>query len=111
MDQLFNFTVYAGSAGVNSRNLANYYSFGKLTDFGELINIIIPVLIVIIFILLLFFLLFSGWGYLTSGGNKESIAKARSTITHTLIGVALFFLLFIILRFLLEAFGIKNNII
>jgi hypothetical protein len=59
----------------------------------EFINTLIPNLITIGFIIAsvvaVIFLIVGGIRWITSGGDREATAKARSTITSALIGLAL----------------------
>ena len=50
---------------------------------ANILNIIISVAGVV----LLLMLIMGGFGYLTSGGDKEKAAKAKNTLTYTILGL------------------------
>lgn len=54
-----------------------------------------------------FFMLLAGSvQWITSGGDKEATEKARKRITNALIGLAIVFLIFAIIRLVEDIFGI-----
>jgi hypothetical protein len=77
---------------------------GGITLFlNNLLNIIYS-LIVFIF---LFMLVFSAFQWMTAGGDKEAVAKARSRITNAIIGLVILALAFFITRFIGQLLGFK----
>ena|SRR3989344_2980153 len=64
------------------------------TIFGNAITIIFIVAIVLV----LFFVIIGAFQWITSGGDKEKYGKARGSITHALIGLAILALAFLIVR-------------
>lgn len=88
------FTVYQGSLGLN-------FITGKLIPFlvsGALFILITTTLI---------FLVIGGIMWITSGGDKEGLAKAKSAITYALLGLVLGLGSFIILGILGNFFGVN----
>ncbi len=74
----------------------------------ESISIITQHIIVAVFVvailLTLAFLIFGGFKWITSQGEKEDVEKARSTIIAAVLGLAIVFLSFFIINFVLQFF-------
>ena len=51
-------------------------------------------------VIFVFMIIFSAFQWMTSGGDKEAIGKARSRLTHSIIGIVLLALTFVILNVL-----------
>ncbi|HUV42835.1 MAG TPA: hypothetical protein VMY36_02900 [Patescibacteria group bacterium] len=83
-------------------------------DFGALGTITIPgiisaaikLLLVVAALISFFFLIIGGIKWITSGGDKEGTANAQSTLTAALIGLAIVFASWAIIRLLETFFGI-----
>jgi hypothetical protein len=58
-------------------------------------------------IITFFMLLIGAVEYITSGGDKEAVEKARKKITSALIGLALLFSTYAIVRIVGDLFGIN----
>jgi cytochrome bd-type quinol oxidase subunit 2 len=54
-----------------------------------------------------FMLLRGGYSYITAGGDKDALDRAKKTISHALIGVALLFSIFAIITVVETLFGIS----
>ena len=54
-----------------------------------------------------FMLLRGGYVYITAGGDKDGVDRAKKTMTHALIGVAILFSLFAIITVVETLFGIS----
>ncbi|MFA6494817.1 MAG: hypothetical protein WC246_00400 [Candidatus Paceibacterota bacterium] len=57
----------------------------------------------IIFILAVFFILLSAFYFITSGGDAEKVAKAKSTLLYAVVGVAVGLLSYSIILFVQNA--------
>lgn len=68
---------------------------------GNIISVIVQFIFVIAVILALGFLVYGGIKWLTSGGDKDAVASARSTIIAAIIGLIIIFLSYFILNFIL----------
>lgn len=67
--------------------------------FGEnIIRTTIQLLILFAIILALFFLIWGGIQWVTSGGDKEKLAKAQHTIIYVIVGLIIIFLSFLIIN-------------
>lgn len=68
------------------------------TDLGTVISNILTIFFSIGVIMVLIFLILGAFDWITSGGEKENVAKARSKILNALIGLAILALAFLIAR-------------
>lgn len=59
-------------------------------------------------LLVLVFLIIGAFQWITSGGDKEAVGKARSRITAALIGLLILALAFVIIRVVGQVLGIPN---
>ncbi len=85
--------------GINSANIGNYFQPGKnIRDFGNVFSVLVPLLVTAGAVLCLVFLLIGAVKYLTAGGTKENIESARKTLWFAIIGFALIFMAFFIVR-------------
>ncbi len=84
-------------------NLGSKYGFGWYTSAGQFISKLIPPVISVLGFALLLYFIWAGYLYMTSGGNKESIARAQAMITHAIIGLIVLLLSFIVLQFIIGA--------
>jgi hypothetical protein len=67
-------------------------------DPGKVISNAITIVFVIAIIAVLFMLIIGAFQWITSGGEKESVGKARGRITHALIGLAVLALAFLLVK-------------
>lgn len=92
-----------------STDLSQIYGFGDITSLGTGISRFVPPVFSIAGIGIVMFLLYAGFRYLTSGGDKEAVAKAKSMIISAITGFVVLLLSFLMLQFLLnQLFGITN---
>lgn len=77
----------------------------------EFINRLLPNLITLAFIITaiaaLIFLIAGGIKWITSGGDREALSKARGSVTAALIGFALVLSVYAVLRLIELFFGIQ----
>lgn len=59
-------------------------------------------------LLVLVFLIIGAFQWITSGGDKEAVGKARSRITAALVGLLILALAFVIIRVVGQILGIPN---
>lgn len=71
----------------------------NVSSIGGVVSAFVPYIYSIAGILLLIFLIISGIRYLTSGGNPETMSQAREHIYAALIGFAIVFSSYFLLRF------------
>ena len=67
-------------------------------DLGTVIQNVLNIIFVISALAVLFMLLYGAFQWITSGGEKEAVAKARGRITHALIGLTVLALSYFIVR-------------
>ncbi len=60
---------------------------GAPTDLGVFIGGTIRIFLIVAALALLIYLLWGAFDWITSGGEKEKIEKARNKITHAVIGI------------------------
>ncbi len=58
-------------------------------------------------VVFIFMIIFGAFQWMTSGGDKEAVAKARSRITHAIIGIILLSLAFLIITIIGEVTGFE----
>lgn len=72
----------------------------KDIDLGTIITFTLNGLIAAAIILALAFLIWGGFTWITSGGEKEKVDKARKTIIMAIVGLVLAFIALILVRFI-----------
>ncbi len=68
------------------------------TTLGTIIGSALVIVLVFGAIAVLFMLVFGAFEWITSGGDKESVSKARSRIVNALIGLAILAIAFVLVR-------------
>lgn len=68
------------------------------TPANVIITNVLSIVFVVSILLVLFFLIVGAFRWITSGGEKEAVGKARGTIVNALIGLAILALAFVIAR-------------
>lgn len=92
--------------------LENIYGFGDLNDLGEGISRFVAPIFSVATTGIVFYLILAGFKYLTSGGNKDELAKARNMVTQALIGFVVLIFTFIIFQFFFSSlFGVTFKIV
>jgi hypothetical protein len=81
---VFPLTVIAAT-GIESREMGNPLG---TTDFNELITKIIDWLANIGALIAVIMIIYSGFLFMTSGGNEEKVTKAKKALTWSLVGLA-----------------------
>ncbi len=73
---------------------------GSENDAGKVLSNIIKIIFSVAVLAVLFMLIFGAFQWITSGGDKEGVTKARERITHALVGLAILALSFLIVAIL-----------
>ena len=68
------------------------------TTIGTLLSNVLTIIFVLAAILVLFMLVVGAFQWITSGGDKEGVGKARDRITHALIGLVILAIAFLIVQ-------------
>lgn len=75
---------------------------GKVPGVQDIISFIVNVLLFAAFVIALVFLIIGGIRWILSGGDKEATAKAKSTVTSALIGLAVVLAAWILINIILQ---------
>lgn len=103
--------AYAGvewSSGiaVKPQNSAEGLQGLSTITFPNLLSAAVSITLILAALVAFFFLVFGGIKWITSGGDKDSTAKAQGTITAALIGLAIVFSAWAILKIIEAVFGV-----
>jgi hypothetical protein len=82
---------------------------GKYDTLGDLITQGLRLVFILALFLSFGMLVFASLQWLFSGGNKESIAKARARITYAIVGLIVFILAITITQFIAKIFGFNSS--
>lgn len=91
-------------------DLGQNYDFGNYQSLGDLLSKVLPTVFSIAAVGVLFYLVIGGFKYLISGGNKESVSSAREMITHSIIGLLILLMVFLVMQFIPQFFGFEFSI-
>jgi len=80
--------------------------YGLEAMVANILNIIIGLAGVV----LLLVLIGGGFGYITSGGDKEKTAKAKNTLTYAILGLVIILGAWLIIRLIEEFTGLNLHI-
>jgi len=115
MEKILSFlstTVYAGSTdttfttepqGAGNAGLKEL----KTITAPALLSTAVTMTLIIAALVAFFFLVFGGIKWITSGGDKDATAKAQGTITAALIGLAIVFSAWAIMKIIEAVFGVS----
>ncbi len=78
---------------------------GKSDSVGGLMKTVINTLLFLIGIVSVVVVIIGGFMYVTSTGDASNVTKARNTITYALVGLAIAFLAYAIVNWVLKIFG------
>lgn len=79
-------------------------------DLQALVNFAIQILLVFAVILAFIFFLLGGIAWISSGGNKEALEKAKKKITYSILGLIIALLSFVVIKFLAQIFGVEQGL-
>lgn len=88
--------------GANFKQLCTF----NFDNVGNILRSFIYIILVIAVVIALFYLIWGGIKWIVSGGDKAGVETARNHIIAALIGLAVAFLAFFLLQFILGFFGI-----
>ncbi|OGE17041.1 hypothetical protein A3F00_00485 [Candidatus Daviesbacteria bacterium RIFCSPHIGHO2_12_FULL_37_11] len=72
---------------------------GSRANLGAVLTDLFSIVITLAFFLAFFWLVWGAFQYITAGGNKEGLAKARARITWAIIGLILITAAFLVAQF------------
>jgi len=79
---------------------------GQFTDIGSIISALLPYLIIFAGIAFFAAMVFSGFSYLTSGGDPKKIEGAKGCLMNSLVGFILVLTSYFLIRILDYIFGL-----
>ncbi|MDO8498582.1 MAG: hypothetical protein Q7S44_02245 [bacterium] len=91
-----------------SVNLKESYGFGNYNSMADILNPIITPAFAIAGVALVIYFVIGAVKFIASGGDKNAIEGGRNMIVHTIIGFLLLMMLFLIMQFIPELFGLKG---
>ncbi len=80
--------------------IANLVSKGGAGGISFFLSLVVQLLYTISALAVLFMVLFGAFQFITSGGEKDAVSKARGRITYAIIGMVLLAVAFLLLRIL-----------
>lgn len=89
-------------------DLKDQFAFGNIKSLAEGVGYLTMPAFAIAAIALVFYFIVGAFQYLTSGGDKNALQSAQKMIIHAIMGFILLMVLFLILQFLPEFFGLKG---
>lgn len=72
----------------------------RFADLGALVGEIINILLLLVGLVALIYLIFSGYKYISAGGNPEQAAQAKSGIIAALLGLIIAFIAWALVDFI-----------
>ena len=85
---------------------SNFNNLTSLT-FGGIISGAISLVMLVVAVVFFFILIYGGLRWVMSEGDQKAVEAARSQITNALIGLAIVFAAFAIMRLIETVFGIQ----
>jgi len=92
------------------KELEEKFPKGIKTTLGDIISAILPYVFTGAGIALFIYLLLGGFQFLTSGGDPKAVEGAKSKITNALIGFAIIFIAFLLIKVLESVLGIPSPV-
>lgn len=99
--------IYAADTITLTNDSSNnsFQNLEKLTV-GGIISGAISLVLIVVALVFFFILVFGGLKWVTSGGDEKKVGEARSQITNALIGLAIVFAAWAIMKLIGTVFGI-----
>jgi hypothetical protein len=83
-----------------------FSGLGTLTV-GGMVNQAISIVLILVTVVFFFILVIGGLKWITSGGDEKKVAAARAQITNALIGLAIVFAAWAIIKLIESLFGVS----
>lgn len=97
--------IYAqGSIEIKSKT-SDFQKLGNLTA-GGIISGAVSLVLIVVALVFFFILVLGGLKWVTSGGDEKKVGEARAQITNALIGLAIVFAAWAIMKLIGTVFGI-----
>ncbi len=105
LSQLLVKPVFADSIAINPKT-ADFQPLTGLTISG-IISGLISLILIVVTLVFFFMLILGGLKWMTANGDEKAVGSARSQITNALIGLAIVFVTWAIIRLVGILFGIN----
>lgn len=100
------------NTGTQFVDIHNEFGFGVFDTLGDFVSVLIPLAFTIAAMMVVFYFIIATIELINSQGDKAHIVSARSKIYHAIIGLILLLMLFFVVQFVLDIFGLTSlNII
>ncbi len=93
---------------VHASNLGDNYSFSYIGSLGELLSLLGVPIFSIATVIVVIYMALGIFRFITSAGDKNTLAQARGQITHSIIGFIILIMVFLIVKFLPEFLGLQD---
>lgn len=92
-------------------DLSQEFAFGHIASLSEALGYLLGPAFSVAAVAVVFYFLIGAFRYLTSGGDKGAVDGGQRMITHAVIGFILLIVMFLIVQFVPQYFGINFSII
>ena len=99
--------VYAAGNDINIKPQGSNFTALTNLSAGGIISGAINLVLIVVALVFFFILVFGGLKWVTSGGDEKKVAAARAQITNALIGLAIVFAAWAIMKLIETVFGIS----
>lgn len=89
-------------------DLKDTYSFGNISSLGQALNFLVPYVFAFAGTAVVFYFIIGALRFVFSGGDKNTIGAAQQMMTHAIIGFILMILIFLVILFIPELFGLPR---
>ena len=97
--------VYAQNTIEIKSQTTDFQKLGNLTA-GGIISGAVSLILIVVALVFFFILVLGGLKWVTSGGDEKKVGEARAQITNALIGLAIVFAAWAIMKLIGTIFGI-----
>lgn len=98
--------AFAAGNEIDLSPVGTWSNLGNLT-FGGIISGAISLVLLVVALVFFFVLIMGGLKWVMSGGDQKNVEAARNQITNALIGLAIVFATFAIMKLIETVFGIS----
>ncbi len=95
-------------ASAATQNISQEFSFGYFNSFGDFVGRLTSLAFTVAAIMVIFYFIIGAFELITSQGDKGHIVSARAKIYHSIIGLVLLILVFLIMEYIPGAIGLTN---
>ncbi len=88
--------------------LGDQFAFGWINNLGQAFSLLINPGFQVAAVAVIVYFVYGAFKYITSAGDKEAVAVSGKMITHSIIGFILLIVMFLIVQFIPEFFGLSG---